>query len=315
MTSTARLVAVTALGPALWGTTYLTTTELLPPDRPLLAAAVRALPAGLLIVAATRVLPRGIWWWRAGVLGTLNIGLFFALLFVSAYRLPGGVAATLGAVQPLVVAALGVLLLGQRFRLGTLLAGLTGIAGVALLVLTAEAGLDAVGVLAGVLGTMSMAFGVVLTKRWGRPPGVGLLPFTGWLMTAGGLVLAPVAALVEGAPPALTGTHLLGFGYLAIVNTVLGYVLWLRGLERLPATGVAFLALMSPVVATVAGWLVLGQQLTPLQLLGALLALAGLVGGQLPGRARTAGEPGRRSGRPRAVRPRRRTPAGELQPT
>lgn len=42
---------MTALAPLVWGTTYLTTTELLPPGRPLLAAALRALPAGLLLVA------------------------------------------------------------------------------------------------------------------------------------------------------------------------------------------------------------------------------------------------------------------------
>ncbi|MGO4430748.1 EamA family transporter, partial [Streptomyces sp. MCAF7] len=59
------IVLLTALAPAVWGTTYLVTTELLPPDRPLLAAVVRALPAGLLLVLVTRRLPRGVWWWRA----------------------------------------------------------------------------------------------------------------------------------------------------------------------------------------------------------------------------------------------------------
>jgi probable blue pigment (indigoidine) exporter len=88
------LILVTAIAPSLWGTTYLVTTELLPAGRPLLAAVIRALPAGLLLVAITRRLPQGSWWWRAFVLGALNIGVFFALLFVAAYRLPGGVAAT-----------------------------------------------------------------------------------------------------------------------------------------------------------------------------------------------------------------------------
>lgn len=46
----------------------------IPPDRPLLASTVRALPAGLVLLLMTRVLPRGIWWVRATVLGVLNIG-------------------------------------------------------------------------------------------------------------------------------------------------------------------------------------------------------------------------------------------------
>ncbi|WP_249044498.1 hypothetical protein [Crossiella equi] len=78
------VVLLTALAPAVWGSTYLVTTELLPPGRPLLAAVLRALPAGLLLVALTRRLPRGDWWWRSFVLGALNIGVFFALLFVAA---------------------------------------------------------------------------------------------------------------------------------------------------------------------------------------------------------------------------------------
>ncbi|OEV13552.1 ABC transporter permease, partial [Streptomyces nanshensis] len=92
----AATVALTALAPASWGTTYVVTTELLPPGHPLFAGLLRALPAGLLALALTRVLPRGHWWWKAVVLGTLNIGAL-PLLFVAAERLPGGVAATLGA--------------------------------------------------------------------------------------------------------------------------------------------------------------------------------------------------------------------------
>ena len=280
--ATWRTVGVTSLGPASWGTTYVVTTEWLPPGRPLLDATVRALPAGLILMAVTRVLPRGIWWVRAGVLGALNIGVFFALLFVAAYRLPGGVAATLGAVQPLVVAGLSVVLLRQRVTALTVVAGLTGVAGVALLVLRGTARLDGLGVLAGLLATGSMALGIVLAKRWGRPEGVGAVPFTGWLLTAGGLLLLPLALVAEGPPPALTGTHVGGFVYLATVNTAFAYVVWLRGIERLPATSVAFLGLMSPLVATVTGWLLLGEHLTAVQGLGMVLALGALAAAQLP---------------------------------
>lgn len=276
--STVRLTLLTAVGPATWGTTYVVTTQFLPPDRPLLAATVRALPVGLLMVLAGRTLPRGGWWWKAAVLGALNIGVFFALLFVAAYRLPGGVAATLGAVQPLVVAGLAVPLLGQRLQARTVVIGIVGVVGVALLVLRATAVLDALGVAAGIVATVAMAGGVVLTKRWGRP--VSLVTFTGWNLAAGGLLLAPLTVLVEGLPASVTPTNAWGFTYLALVNTALAYAVWLRGLERLPATNVSFLALTSPVVATVAGWLALGQSLTGWQLVGLVLALGSLVAAQ-----------------------------------
>src|SRR5690606_20195052 len=83
----------TALAPTAWGTTYLVTSELLPPGHPMFAALSRALPAGLLALVLTRRLPSGSWWWKSMVLGALNIGVFFTLLFVTAERLPGGIAA------------------------------------------------------------------------------------------------------------------------------------------------------------------------------------------------------------------------------
>ncbi|MFG3419206.1 EamA family transporter [Micromonospora sp. NPDC049460] len=270
------VLGVTALAPAIWGTTYLVTTELLPPQRPLLAAVVRALPAGLLLVAVTRQLPRGAWWWRAAVLGALNIGFFFALLFVAAYRLPGGVAATVGAVQPLLVAALSAGVLGDRLTPRTVLAGAAGVAGVGLLVLRADARLDGVGVAAALGGAVVMAGGVVLSKRWSSP--APLLATTGWQLAAGGLLLLPVAVLVEGPPPAvLTAGNLIGYGYLTLVGSALAYALWFRGIRALTPTTVTFLGLLSPLVATALGWLVLAQDLTPAQLSGGLVVLAAIV--------------------------------------
>ncbi|MGY1744333.1 EamA family transporter [Blastococcus sp. SYSU D00695] len=269
------LTLATALAPATWGTTYVVTTEWLPPDRPLLVATARALPAGLLLLAAGRRLPRGAWWGKAAVLGVLNTGAFFALLFVAAYRLPGGVAAVLGAAQPLLVALLAVPLLGERLRRRTLLLGLLGVAGVGLIVVTGPVALDPVGVLAGLAGTACMGAGVVLTRRWGRP--VPVLAFTGWQLTAGGLFLLPLALAVEGLPPAVTAGQAGGLLHLATVNTALAYVLWLRGVGALPTARVTFLGLLSPVVAATAGWVLLHQALSPLQLAGMTVALATVV--------------------------------------
>ena len=277
----ARLGAViltTALAPAAWGTTYLTTTELLPPGRPLLAGTLRALPAGLVLAAATKRRPVGAWWAKALVLGTLNIGGFFALLFVAAYRLPGGVAATLGAVQPLIAAGLAAVLLRERVRRNVVIAGVLGFVGVGLLVLRAGAQLDVAGVAAGLAGATSMATGVVLTKRWGRP--VPLLTFTAWQLVAGGLVLLPLALAVEGLPPQFTGSNVLGYLWLGTAGTGVAYVLWFRGIDRLPVSQVSLLALLSPLVATTAGWLVVNQRLTTAQIAGAVLVLVAMWLGQ-----------------------------------
>lgn len=293
---------MTAIAPVAWGTTYLVTSELLPPGRPLLAAVLRALPAGLLLLAITRTLPVGSWWWRSLVLGTLNIGAFFAFLFLAAYRLPGGVAATMGAIGPILVAVLASLLVGEALTLRRVLAGVAGLAGVALIVLQANARLDAVGVAAALGGAVSMALGSVLSKRWGRPdtarrlgarvrpgtgagreratagPPVSALAVTAWQLVAGGLVLLPVLLLVEGLPTELPDAAALGgYAYLALIGTALAYALWFRGIGLLPVGSVSFLGLLSPVVAVLAGLLVLGEVLSLGQLLGIAVVAASLV--------------------------------------
>ena len=276
----ARDLALTGLTPIVWGSTYAVTTEFLPPERPLFTALMRALPAGLVLLALTRTPPRGAWIWRAAVLGVLNIGAFFPLLFLAAYRLPGGVAAVLGSVGPLFALAFAAVLLAERPTAHRLFAGLAGVLGVSLVVLRSGARLDTVGVLAGLAGAASMSAGTVLTKRWGRPAGVGTLAFTGWQLTAGGLLLAPVSLLVEGAPPALDGRAVAGYLYLGVIGTAAGYWLWFRGVARLPATSVAFLTLLSPLSAAVIGWVALGQSLNPLQVLGMAIAFGGTLLGQ-----------------------------------
>jgi probable blue pigment (indigoidine) exporter len=278
--------ALTALAPSVWGTTYVVTTELLPPGHPLFAGLLRALPAGLIGLAITQTLPRGAWWWKASALGVLNIGLFLPLLFVAAERLAGGVAATLAAAQPLVVAVLAITVLHERLSLWRLLWGATGVAGVALVVIGPNAALDLVGIVAGLAGAVTMALGVTLTRRWGRPAGVGATAFAGWQLTAGGLFLAPVTFLVEGAPPAIDAAGALGYLWLGLVGGLIAYALWFRGVTTLPVSSVAVLTLLSPLVAAALGAVLLGQILGPVQLAGFTLSLTAILAGQLPPPAR-----------------------------
>lgn len=264
-------VALTAMAPAIWGTTYIVTTSYLPHDYPLHVAMLRALPAGLLLLFLVRKLPWGVWWGRTFILGALNFSFFWAMLFVSAYRLPGGVAATVSAVQPLIVIALSRLFLGKPIRLLAVAAGVLGIAGVPFLVLTSHAALDPVGIAAALAGAVSMAFGTVLTRQW-QPP-VSSLTFTAWQLTAGGLLLVPTALLLEPALPPLTTENMLGMAYLGLIGSAFAYLLWFRGLSRIEPSAAASLGFFSPVTATVLGWLALGQSLSPAQIAGFIMVL------------------------------------------
>ncbi|WP_272660655.1 EamA family transporter [Providencia sp. PROV150] len=265
------VLGLTALAPIVWGSTYLVTTEMLPAGIPLTLAVLRALPAGLLLILVLRKLPEGIWWLRVVILGVLNFSLFWWLLFIAAYRLPGGVAATVGAVQPLIVLFLSRWLLNNRLSAVSIIASIAGVFGVAILLLTPNAALDPLGIVAGLAGAFSMAAGTVLSRRW-QPP-VSALTFTSWQLTAGGLVLLPFAIMFEPALPALSPLNLIGLGYLTLIGGALTYALWFRGLAILGPSSVASLGFLSPVSAVVLGWFYLNQQLSTLQFIGMVVIL------------------------------------------
>ncbi|WP_099612625.1 EamA family transporter [Vibrio fujianensis] len=268
-TSGIKTMLLTAIAPIVWGSTYIVTTEVLPPNSPLMAALVRALPAGILLVLFARTLPTGNWWWRLPVLGFFNIGFFFYCLFFAATELPGGMAALVMSFQPMLVMMMSWILLSTRITPLQWVAGGVGIIGIGLLVLNQTASLSIQGLLIAGLGTFSMASGVVLTKKWGRPQGMSTLGFTGWQLLFGGLFLLPTTLWIEGVPEQVTVLNYLGYGYLSVVGAMLAYFLWFRGIEQLPTVTVSFLGFLSSVSACLLGYVILDQALTWTQIFGA----------------------------------------------
>ncbi|HET8798554.1 MAG TPA: EamA family transporter, partial [Thermoanaerobaculia bacterium] len=178
-----KTLLLTALTPLFFGSTYAVTALALPPGRPLFTAAVRALPAGLLLLFALPGRPRGRWWARLAVLGALNIAAVFAFVFVAAYRLPGGLAAVIGGIQPLAVLLLATVIVGERLHPAGIVTALTGVFGIALLVLRGSIALDPIGILAAAGAPIAGAAGILLVRRWGRP--MPMLPFVGWQLVFG----------------------------------------------------------------------------------------------------------------------------------
>ena len=284
MEETLRTSLLTAIAPVTWGSTYVVTAHLLPADRPLFGAAVRALPIGLVLLALTRARPHGWWWLRAAVLGTLNVGAFFVLVYVTAQLLPGGIAATLTAFSPLVMMLLAWPLLRQRPAPASVVAALVGLGGVALLVLRGGGAVPLAGVASSVAAMAMASLGFILVKRW-TPP-VPLLAFTSWQLVAGGALLAPVALLVEGPPPALDLPAVAGFAYLAVISTGVAYAAWFHGLSRLDPGAVALIGLLNPLVGTALGVVLSHEAFGVTQLVGTALVVVGIAAGQPAVRAR-----------------------------
>ncbi|MEV7399215.1 EamA family transporter [Streptomyces sp. NPDC091267] len=287
MEATFRWVLVTAIAPVAWGTNYYVTHAYLPTGTPLYGAAIRALPAGLLLLAVRRELPRGSWWWKAAVLGVLNMGAFFALVYVAAQLLPTSTASTIMAASPVAMMLIAWALVAERPGLLPLLGAAAGIGGVCLMLLTGSVSVDARGVLASVAAMLMSSLGYILAKRWGS--GADVLASTAWQLIAGGLLLLPLAVAVEGAPPALDGPAVLGFGYVTVVATAVAFAAWFTGLRHLPAATVGLVGLLNPVTGVLLGTALAGESLTLRQVCGLALVLGGILLGRPRARRPAAG--------------------------
>ncbi|MCS4273059.1 MULTISPECIES: EamA family transporter [Raoultella] len=262
---------LTALAPAIWGTTYIVTSQLLPADRPFIAALLRVLPAGIALLIWCRRFPLRSEWWKLVVTGILNIGAFQALLFIAAYRLPGGLAAVIGAIQPLLVMLLAWSVDRQRSPWMAVASACTGIIGMALLLLSPQTVLDPLGIGAAFLGAVSMALGTWLSRRWAIS--LPVVALTGWQLLIGGVVLAPIALLVDPPLQQVTLTQAAGYLWLCVAGAMLAYGLWFRGISRLSPVAVSALSLLSPVTAVLLGWIILGQKIQGLALVGLVVVL------------------------------------------
>jgi probable blue pigment (indigoidine) exporter len=305
MEATLRATAVTAVAPIAWGSTYYVTAHDLPAGAPLWNGVLRAVPAGLLLLAVARRLPRGRWWWRSAVLGTLNVGAFFVLIYLAGRLLPTSIASTVMAASPVAMMLLARLVLRERARAAAIAGAGCGVVGVVLLLATAAGRIDPFGILASVAAMLLSCTGFVLGKRWADE--VDVLASTCWQLCAGGLLLLPAALLVEGAPPAVDLRSGLAIGYVTVVATALAYVCWFTGLRRLPAGSVGLVGLLNPVTGVLLGVLLAGEMLSARQCLGLALVLLGVLLGQRSVVDRV-GVMARTLGRRRPGRPDRREP-------
>lgn len=278
MEANVRWVLLTALAPIAWGANYWVTHAYLPADRPLWGAALRALPAGLLLLALARRRPRGAWWWRSALLGLLNTAVFFVLLYLASQLLPTSTAATVMAASPLAMLLTAWALAGQHPHRSHLAGAVVGLAGVALTVLGTGSALDRAGLAASAGAMLVSSVGYVLAARWRE--GADPLAATAWQLTAGGLLLLPLAAGAEGAPPPLHGPTLLAFGYVTLAATALAFACWFTGLRHLPAATVGLLGLLNPLTGVLLGTVLDGDELGPRQGLGLALVVVGILLGR-----------------------------------
>ncbi|TDF62012.1 EamA family transporter [Cupriavidus sp. L7L] len=214
---------------------------------------------------------------------TISLGQFAFLFYAMAVGMPAGLASLVLQSQAFFTLAIAALWLGEPVRWHNIAGMAVAAAGLALIGSGAAASAGGMSV-AGFVLTLCAAFcwasGNIVSKKIGP---VDLLGLVIW----GALVpIVPFALLslwVEGPARIVASvTHVSAMGvfavaYLAFAATVFGYTMWGRLLTRYPASQVAPLTLLVPVVGLLSAHVLLGEDLSPAQWAGAAVVMAGLL--------------------------------------
>src|SRR5690554_617993 len=272
----AALVVITA-----WGMNFVVIKVGLDEIPPLLLGALRftlvAFPAVFFIKRPA--LP-----WRIIILYglTISLGQFVFLFTAMSVGMPAGLASLVLQSQAFFTVLIAALLLGEGVRRHNVLGMLVAVAGLVLIHQGADVRtMSMLGFVLTLFAALSWAMGNIVAKTAGRQ--IDMVGLVIW-----GALIPPIPFLVlswflEGPDlmlASLAGISYVGVGaviYLALVATIVGYVLWGRLLTHHPASKVAPLSLLVPIIGLVSSAVLLDERLAAVQWVGGLIVMAGLV--------------------------------------
>ena len=324
---TAAVAAALVIVYVVWGSTYLAIAVMIETLPPLLAAGLRFMTAGILMLGAVWVharwrrrsgaeapIERPTWqhWRSAIVIGLLLLLGGNGLVVLAELRIPSGMAAVLIATEPIwIVVILAVL---NRHRPTVLvIAGLVaGIVGVAILLVPVQglSGLDPIGIGLVIGAAVAWAAGSIFVQRAPLPRS-GFLA-TGMEMLAGGVALAVAGFLMgELGRTDVTGfstQSLLAFGYLVLFGSIVAFTAYTWLLAHVSATTAGTYAYVNPLVAVALGAILLHEPITPRTLVATVLIVVAVVV-LVSGRSRPVEGPQAAERQPLGERRGRRRPA------
>jgi drug/metabolite transporter (DMT)-like permease len=278
------LVLLVVLG-AIWGTSFLFIKIVVSEVGPLTLVAGRLGLAAVLMWTLLALRRKGNNgedrpWGPYAVVGLINGALPFALISWGEQYIPSGWAALLQSTTPIFTVLFAHLLThDERISVSKLLGVATGFTGVGLLMwpeLRAGVSSSVWAMLAIVGSSVSYAFASIYARVHlrGQPP----MSSSAGQFTLGFLYVLPFAFLFEQplhvAPSARA---LVSWATLAVLGSVVAYVIYYNLLERTSATFTTMVTYIVPINGLILGALVLGEPLSPMVLISLALVLAGVL--------------------------------------
>jgi drug/metabolite transporter (DMT)-like permease len=275
----------------VWGSTFFAIRVGVSEFPPFLFCAMRFLAAGLLVflwaVTHRERRPTARQWLSAFLLAFLIFVVDYGLLFWAEQRVPSGIAAVILATIPGFMALSEILILRtQRLTIRLALALLSGIAGVAVLVIPSHllgdlggAAIDKTGAIALVIGAIGWSIASALSRKLPLPS--SKIMSSGAQMLAGGIMLAVVAAL-RGEGRGLHLSAVSSFAWIALIylvfaGSIAGFTAYVWLLHHESPTKVGTYAYVNPVVAVLLGYWLGGEPLGLRTIAGGLFVLASVI--------------------------------------
>ncbi|WP_105181503.1 DMT family transporter [Pseudoalteromonas sp. T1lg21] len=251
----------------LWGTTYAVTKYATPDWPPLLLGALRALPAGLLLLLLKPSLPTRSQWLSLLTLGAVNIALFFAFIFIMAVNLPAAIAGVGMVSVPVVALLYAWLSKGQRP------AKIQAFCAMALVVLAwllfdpAHVALNVLGVAALLGALLTIVIGSTLVQSLSVH--IHWWVVLTWQLIIGGTILL-LAAFIDGSLlhpeqyqvvfEPVSALQYSALFWLIVPNTAIAYILYVWLLGRMTVAEFSFGTIANPIAGIVCAVLLINEQ-------------------------------------------------------
>lgn len=238
--------------------------------------AIAAAPAAAFLLIARPALPRWSEAWRFFVGGLFFVALYTTLLNLGERTVSSGPASFIINVNPIITAALAMMFLGERFGRRAWAGTAVSFAGIGLIALGEG---DDLRIDAGALLILGSALCNSITTVVQKPLFARHRPLTvsAWNMVIGALLLAPFLPGAIAQADGASTQGLVAAIYLGIVPSLIAYASWTIVLSRLPASRASNFMYCVPPVATLMGFLWLGETPSALSLVGGAMALGGVI--------------------------------------
>ncbi|MDJ0857799.1 MAG: DMT family transporter [Dinoroseobacter sp.] len=265
----------------MWSSAFTSARIIVAAAPPLTTLSLRFFLSGLLAVLIALALKQSFRLTRAQWAATVLFGicqnaLYLGLNFVAMQTVEASLAAIIASTMPLVVGLFGWLVLREKIGPMGQLGLMLGLAGVVVIMgARLQTGVDLWGVLLCVIGVLALAFATLALRS--ASSGGNVMAVVGLQMLIGGAVLAVVGAPFETWDVTWSWQLVAAFIYTTLVPGLAATFVWFLLVERIGAVRAATFHFLNPVFGVAIAAALLGEALTPRDVVGVLIVTLGIL--------------------------------------